>query len=101
MKRHAGGTRVEGGYYWHVGTWEIAPIRGETGTLPGGPQDQYLHAPVPVLFLAAPVMGAAFAMFLPFIGVAMPVYGIARGLFKRGREARVAEPAVDTQHLRA
>ena len=96
MKRYLGGTKVQGGYYWHVGTWEIATVRGETGTLPGGPQDRYLHAPLPVLFVAAPVMGAAFAMFLPFIGFAMPVYGIARGLFK-GRK----EPAVDTERARA
>jgi hypothetical protein len=80
MKRYQGGTRVRGGYYWHVGTWEIATVQGEAGLLPGSGEDRYLHAPLPVLFVAAPVMGAAFAMFLPFAGFAMPVYAIARAL---------------------
>jgi hypothetical protein len=81
MKRYLGGTKVQGGYYWHVGTWEITTLKEETGTLPGVPEDRYLHAPLPLLFVAAPVMGAAFAIFLPFIGFAMPIYAIGRGLF--------------------
>ncbi len=99
MKRYIGGTKVAGGYYWHVGTWEIATVKGKEGTLPGGPADQYLHAPVAALFVLAPVMGAAFAIFLPFIGFAMPVYAIGRGLFG-GRKAKRVEKA-DEAHARA
>jgi len=90
MKRYTGGTNVKGGYYWHVGTWEIATVKGETGALPGGPKDEYFHAPVAVMFVLAPVMGAAFAIFLPFIGFAMPIYAIGRGLFG-GRKEKAAE----------
>jgi hypothetical protein len=89
MKRYLGGTKVEGGYYWHVGTWEIVAVKEVTGTLQGGAGDKYLHAPLPVLFVAAPVMGAAFAMFLPFIGFAMPAYALGRGIFGKGRKQQV------------
>jgi hypothetical protein len=89
MERYQGGTKVAGGYYWHVGSWEIATVREETGTLPGTAKDRYLHAPLPVLFLAAPVMGLAFAIFLPFIGFAMPVYAIGRGIFGGRRRQQV------------
>ena len=96
---------MAGGYYWHMGTWEIATVKEATGTLPGGPKDQYLHAPLPLLFVVAPVMGAAFAIFLPFIGFAMPIYAIGRGLFGGRREkaeAKVVEAkTVDTKQAHA
>ena len=105
MKRYLGGTKVAGGYYWHMGTWEIATVKEATGTLPGGPKDQYLHAPLPLLFVVAPVMGAAFAIFLPFLGFAMPIYAIGRGLFGGRREkaeAKVVEAkTVDTTQAHA
>lgn len=99
MKRYIGGTKVAGGYYWHIGTWEIATVKGKEGTLPGAGKDVYVHAPVPVLFVLAPVMGATFAIFLPFIGFAMPIYAIGRGLFG-GRKVKKA-PAVDKAEVRA
>ena len=86
MKRYNGGREVQGGYFWHVGKWEIATVAGETGTLPGTEQDTYLRASLPVLFVVAPVMGAAFAMFLPFIGFAMPFYAIGKQIFGRKQE---------------
>jgi hypothetical protein len=99
MKRYLGGTKVEGGYYWHLGTWEIATVKGETGTLPGTAEDKYLHVPLPLLCVAAPVMGAAFAIFLPFIGFAMPVYAIGRGIFGKGKGRKPA--AAETGTVRA
>ena len=96
MKRYEGGTRVQGGYFWHVGKWEIATVSGETGTLPSTAQDQYIHTPTPLLFVGAPVMGATFALFLPFLGFAMPFYAIGKSLFG-GKKAE----KVDTEHARA
>ncbi|HET7787513.1 MAG TPA: hypothetical protein VIR81_05605 [Myxococcales bacterium] len=96
MKRYEGGTEVHGGYFWHVGKWEIATVSGETGTLPGTEKDKYIHTPTPLLFVGAPVMGAAFALFLPFLGFAMPFYAIGKGLFG-GKKAE----KVDTEHARA
>ena len=92
MKRYNGGEEVQGGYFWHVGKWEIATVTGETGTLPGTAEDRYVRASLPLLFVAAPVMGAAFAMFLPFIGFAMPFYAIGKGLFG-GKKAEAVDKA--------
>ena len=92
MTRYNGGQEVQGGYFWHVGKWEIATVTGETGTLPGTAQDEYIRASLPVLFVAAPVMGAAFAMFLPFIGFAMPFYAIGKQIFG-GRKAETVDKA--------
>ena len=101
MKRYNGGTKVAGGYYWHIGTWEIATVKGKEGTLPGGATDLYVHAPVPVLFVLAPVMGAAFAIFLPFLGFAMPVYAIVRGLFGGRKAKEPGTAAVDKARAHA
>lgn len=76
MTRYEGGTRVKGGYYFNLKNWEIKNVAGAEGELPGSNADKFLHAPTPVLLVAAPVIGAAFAMFLPFIGFAMPVYAV-------------------------
>jgi hypothetical protein len=44
-------------------------------------------------------MGAAFAIFLPFIGFAMPVYAIGRGIFGKGKGRKPAE--AETAAVRA
>ena len=92
MKRYNGGTEVKGGYYFKMGEWEIATVEGERGTLPGGPNDKFIHAPTVTLLAAAPFLGLAFAMFLPLIGFLMPVYALA----KKVRGAPVA--AKDATH---
>ena len=76
MKRIDGGSTVKGGYYWNLTKWEIANVQGETGVLPV--PDRYLSVPLPLLFVVAPVMGAAYVMFLPFVGFAMFFYAIGR-----------------------
>ncbi len=46
-KRIAGGSKVEGGFYWNLKNWEIVPVDGKHGILPGTDKDAY--APVPSL----------------------------------------------------
>ena len=87
MRRFNGGTEVKGGYYFKLGEWEITTVSGERGTLPGGTNDRFVHAPVAVLLVAAPVLGAAFAMFLPLIGFVMPVYALAKKVRRPAAEA--------------
>ena len=96
MKRYEGGNEVQGGYFWHAGKWEVVTISGEKGTLPGTAKDAYLKVSLPVLFVGAPVMGAAFALFLPFLGFAMPFYAIGKNLLG-GKKAE----KVDTERARA
>lgn len=71
MKKYTGGDRVKAGFYWNRAEWgaEIVPAAG--GVLPGAPGGVYYRIAWPILLVAAPVMGGAFAMFLPFIGIAM------------------------------
>lgn len=94
MKRFNGGTKVQGGYYLHLAKWEVVTVTEDVGTLPGGPKDQYLHASLPLLLLLAPVMGGLFAIFLPFLGFAMPVWALGKKLSHLG--ARAAHDAAAT-----
>lgn len=80
MKRYVGGTKVQGGYYFHVEKWEIHTVREDVGALPGTAKDTWIHAPLPVLMMLAPVMGGVFAVFLPFLGFVMPVYALGKKL---------------------
>ena len=98
MERFNGGTKVQGGYYIHIAKWEVVTVVEDVGTLPGGPQDQYLHAPLPVLLVLAPAMGAVFAVFLPFLGFAMPVWALGKKLASLGAKAVHEVAATMTPH---
>ncbi len=87
MKRIDGGSRVKGGYYWHAQKWEIVPVPGESGQLPGGAQDQYLALPLPMLLVVAPMIGAAYAFFLPAAGFVLAGYALAKKLGLLGSAA--------------
>lgn len=73
MRKYNGGETVKAGFYWNRANWaaEVVPAAG--GTLPGEQAVTYDRIPWPLLLVLAPVMGGAFAMFLPFIGLAMLV----------------------------
>ncbi len=86
MERFNGGTKVGGGYYFNTSTWEFTTITGDFGTLPGDARVNYFHTPLLALFVAAPVMGLAFAIFLPFIGFALPLYALGRAVLSTGKE---------------
>jgi len=62
---------VEAGFYWNRGKWAAEVMPAEGGTLSGAPEIVYTRIPWPVLLVVAPTMGGAFAMFLPFLGLAM------------------------------
>jgi hypothetical protein len=71
MAQRIGGTAAKSGFYWNLGKWEMTMVPKQGGILPGGASDKYLKIPVIGLLFLAPMMGAAYAMFLPFIGFAM------------------------------
>jgi hypothetical protein len=66
-----GGETVEGGFYWNMANWDATFVEGERGVLPGTTADVFRRIPVVAALLAAPIMGALFVMFLPFIGIAL------------------------------
>jgi hypothetical protein len=71
MTTYTGGDTVKAGFYWNRGKLGAEVIPAEGGTLPGGDNVHYTRLPWPVLLVVAPAMGGAFAMFLPFLGLAM------------------------------
>lgn len=67
---NTGGHTVQAGTYWNLANGSRVQMAQE-GVLPGDGNTRYLKAPVVVMLMAAPLLGLVFAMFLPFIGIAM------------------------------
>ncbi len=86
MFKHKGGDAVKGGFYWNQANWHLENVEGKAGTLPGGDEARYLRVPTLALFVLAPLMGALFVAFLPFIGFALlagMLVARAMGLFRK------------------
>lgn len=91
MKYH-GGDEVRFGFYWNVREWEAQIVPREGGELKGRADVTYVRMPLLALLVLAPIMGGIYAIFLPFIGIAMVLMYLAgrlRSLF------RTTPPAVD------
>jgi hypothetical protein len=71
MLKHTGGDAVKKGFYGSIKRWTIELVQVDGGRLPGGPDERYIKLPVLAVLVAAPIMGLAFAVFLPFIGFVM------------------------------
>lgn len=72
MLKHNAGTKVGKGTYWNFSTGERIDIAAE-GVLPGGKNEVYYRLPATGIVALAPLMGLLYALFLPFIGIAMLV----------------------------
>jgi len=72
MLKHNGGSRVGKGTYWNLTNGERIDIRDE-GILPGDAKKAYYRMPAAAIIVAGPVLGLMYALFLPFIGIAMLV----------------------------
>jgi hypothetical protein len=71
FSRHNGGDQVTFGFYWNRTEWEAQIVPAGGGVLKGEAGTRYLRMPALALLVVMPLMGAAYAMFLPFIGIAM------------------------------
>lgn len=103
MKRYMGGETVEPGLYFSARQLSFKSV-DEAGPLPGAPHEVFRRVPVLALMVVGPVLGLAYVIFLPFIGVAMVLYllglktgeaaaGAARGaahILRPGWEPRLA-----------
>jgi hypothetical protein len=93
FERRRGGEAVKFGFYWNLAEWEAQIVPAAGGRLNGDTGTRYVRLPLLALLVVAPLMGAAYAMFLPFIGFAM------LAMFLMGRlkapETRMDPPAVD------
>ncbi len=61
---------AEEGTYWDTSTGDRITIE-EQGILPGDRSKIYIKASSTTMLLMSPVLGLMFAIFLPFIGIAM------------------------------
>lgn len=82
MTKLSGGTQVKSGYFWHLEHWSIEPVRQDGQALPGSARDQYLRVPTAAAMVLAPLMGAAFVMFMPFIAIYLAVNAAAQPVLR-------------------
>jgi len=78
MATREGGMAVRTGFYWNLRSWQLLTVPRQGGFLPGGIDDRYVRVPVLLMLLLAPLMGALYVIFLPFIGFAMLASFVAR-----------------------
>lgn len=94
-----GGDNVRFGFYWNIKEWEAQIVPKEGGELKGSSDVAYVRLPLAAVLVLAPLMGALYAFFLPFIGIAMVLMFLAgrlRGLFRTTPPAVGAEEDVSS-----
>jgi len=74
-----GGQTVKAGTYWNLANGNRVQMEQEDA-LPGDGKTRYIKAPVAVMLMAAPAIGLVFAVFLPFIGIAMAISLVGKKL---------------------
>lgn len=70
MKTYRGGEKVEPGLYLHTREWAFKDLQDEA-ILPGTARDSYRRVPPAAMLVVGPVVGLAYVMFLPLVGVGM------------------------------
>ncbi len=91
-----GGEMVRRGTYWNIMTGERVEITEERGRLPEGGKYTSVH---PAIILAlGPVLGLAYAIFLPFMGFAGFTYGIIRKVLVGLHIISETKPAKESSH---
>lgn len=87
--KRSGGDTVKAGFYWHLREWEAQVVSGDGGTLKGESTARFVRVPLLMVLLLAPLMGLVYAMFLPFIGIAMVVMHLAGRVRRAYASARM------------
>src|SRR3989304_363761 len=90
MTRHHGTEQVEPGLYVSLKQLAFQHL-AKRGPLPGSETDVYYRVPMIAMFLAAPLLGLVYVMFLPLIGFVMVGYLLGgKGVQLAGNAARQA-----------
>ncbi len=79
MLTYKGGRKVQSGTYWNLARGERIDMTSE-GLLPGDDKTTFIKMPVAGILLAGPVLGLLYAVFLPFIGIAMTLVLVGKKL---------------------
>jgi hypothetical protein len=101
FNKFRGGENVRFGFYWNLKEWEAQIVPKEGGELKGDADMTYVRLPLLAVLMLAPLMGALYAFFLPFIGLAMFAMYLAgrlRGLFRTTPPAVGAEGDAAESH---
>ena len=84
--KYVGGQSVPAGFYWNTKEWELETISGKGGKLPGNADAAYVKVPAAAMLTLAPMMGAMYVMFLPFIGFALLAEHVGRAVVGAARK---------------
>lgn len=76
--KRSGGDVVPAGFYWNIKEWEAQIVPPPGCALKGTSSVHYVRLPLLALLVLAPLMGAVYAFFLPFIGFAMLLVYMAK-----------------------
>ncbi len=74
--RYGGGSKVRSGYYLDLARWHIEPVARDGERLPEGHGD-WIRIPTGAALVLVPLLGLAFLVFLPFIGIALTAQALA------------------------
>ena len=92
MFKHTGGQRVESGTYWDVMTGLRVDFDQE-GTLPGGNGTTYLKASSSAILLLGPILGLAYVVLMPIMGIVTALSLMVQKMLGRGvRPGQVHRP---------
>ncbi len=69
LTKVGGGETVKGGCYWSLKDGEFVSVPKEGGKLEGGAERKYIKVPLPLVLIVGPILGLAFAIFLPLSGI--------------------------------
>ncbi len=75
------GSAVRSGTYLDAASWRIAPVANDGDRLPGG-RGRWMRIPTAAALVLVPILGAAFLVFLPFIGFAVTLRALAAPVVK-------------------
>ena len=81
MTTYTGRQTVNAGFYLNTKTYSLETLN-QAGELPGNDLDTYRHVPMLALLAAAPLLGLAFVMFLPFVGFAMVLHLVGKKAYQ-------------------
>jgi hypothetical protein len=93
MKRLIGGEKAAPGFYWDSKAWELVTVSPEAPRLPGDAERSFRRVPALGVLALAPLMGAMFVVFLPFVGFAMVIDQGGRRVMRLLRGAPAAGEA--------
>jgi hypothetical protein len=93
MTKLNAGTPAKSGHYFNLSSWTLHGVEADGEQLPGEAGEQWIPLSLPLAVVVAPLLGAAFLMFMPAIGFYLTAKALSRPvvqLFHRSTEELAA-----------